>query len=182
MTCKQLLPTLATEASDPLTTRYGPAQQQQQQPHLTQQLALSAMLAIVRAAVKVAYTAGGQEDAMAGTGSAVFDALTLSQRKHPQENLDIADGASSSTNGSAQNGDAELHDGIVDVQDMSLKQLAKTADSQQGPGKSNDESKAEQDERQLLRLQVLTELVSFPKPSTPLSAQVCCTQSVLVML
>ena len=173
MTCKQLLPTLVTAASDGQTTGQSPSQQQQQ-PDLTQQLALSAMLAIVKAAVKVASLAGGQEDAMAGKGSAVFAAITITHRKHSQGQTGSTSDVSGISNGSGQGGDAEMQDGAVAVQDMSLKELAGAADSQHGSGDSNAVGDAEQDEGHLLRLRVLTELVSFPKASCPLSAQVCC--------
>lgn len=121
------------------------------------------------------------EDPMAGTGAAVFNTVAGGQRQHGQRSVnpgcasDLGGGLGGvlvGGLGGRSEGDAELRDSTDAVQAQSLQQLAGKMKSQNGV---NEGDSSEQDEIELLRLQVLTELVSFPAASCPLSAQVGCS-------
>lgn len=202
-TCKQLLPPLATAASDSQSVRQQPGHYHK--PHQTQQLALSAILAIVKAAVTTAAAAvaaanaqtitmpdqlsssgnkqmqavdGPGADPLAGTGAAVFDAVTGGQRQHGQRSSEpggnaarVGEGPGGVLDGGKSGGgDA----GSAAIQDQAWPQLAGKTASPAGmfPDSGGERDGTEQDGVQLLRLQVLTELVSFPAACSPLSTQV----------
>ena len=209
--CKQLLPPLATAASDAQSIKQEHGQYHR--PLKTELLALSAILGIVKAAVKAVAAAAAAsaestmanqrsfgndhmqpvdshdeedgEDPLAGTGAAVFDAITSG---HSQRSSDLEIDTASVGDGTGQglagdlggklDGDAEMRDGSAATQDQSQKmqQLAGKVKGHNGINAANKGDDSGQDEIELLRLQVLTELVSFPAASSPLSAQVCCTQ------
>ena len=202
-TCKQLLPPLATAASDSQSVRQQ--SDHYHKPHQTQQLALSAVLAIIKAAVTAAAAAaaaaasaqtttmpdqvssgnkqmqavgGPGEDPLAGTGAAVFHAITAGQRQHGQRSSDpggnaarVGEGPGGLLDG-GQSGGGD--DGSAAMQHQAWQQLAGKTASQAGvycdSEGGGDDSK--QDGVQLLRLQVLTELVAFPAACSPLSTQV----------
>ena len=214
-TCKRLLPplaTAATAASDAQSVRQEHGQYHK--PHKTQQLALSAILDILKAAVKAAAASAeatiqdpmssgndhmqivngrGAEDGqdpLAGTGPAVFDAVTGPQGQRGQRASHLAGNAASVREspgevmgaglagrlGGNSGGDAEMSDGAAASQDQNLQQLAGKVEGPNGISAANKGDDSGQDEIKLLQLQVLTELVSFPAASSPLSAQVCCSQ------
>lgn len=212
-TCKQLLPPLATAASD--AQSIGQEHGQYLKPHKTEQLALSAILAIVTAAVKAAAASakittqdqmssgndhmqgvngdGGEvrEDSLAGTGAAVFAAVTRGQRHCGQTVFHLGGDAVSIGNapgdglgeglagglGGKSGGDAEMSDTAAATQDQNMQQLAgevkPQVNDQNGISLDYEGNDNGQEEIELLRLQVLTELVSFPAASSSLSAQVC---------
>lgn len=211
-TCKQLLPPLATAASDSHSARQQPGHYHK--PHQTQQLALSAILAIIKAAVTAAAAAAAAsaptttmpdqvssgnkqiqavdelgEDPLAGTGAAVFHAVTARQTQHGARRLnqdgDAARVEESSGSvldggfgGKSEGGDA----GSAAIQDQAWQQLAGETESQAGmyPDGGGELDDSGQDAVPLLRLQVLTELVAFPAASSPLSTQVvCCTRTLV---
>lgn len=178
MTCKQLLPPLASAASEVLP----PTQHQDHKLHETQQqLGLAVILTIVTAAVK---TAGAdvadqpeqyEGDPMAGTAAAVFEAVTGSRRLQDESSANPGGGGGGATiPGRQSNGDAEMRDSASWMQDNSSQQLAGKMPSPNGVEHTNGGDGSEEDAVQLLQLQVLTELVSFPAASSPLTSQVCC--------
>ena len=209
-TCKRLLPPLATAVSDAQSIRQEHGQYHK--PHKTEQLALSAVLGIVKAAVKAAaanvesttrdqmssgnnnvQTVNGHdeedgEDPLAGTGASVFEAVTGGQRQRGQGVSHLGGNAASVGGypgkglvgeglaggvGGKSGGDAEMSDSAAATQDQSMQQLAGKVKGQSGMSLDYEGGDDGQDEIELLRLQVLTELVSFPAASSPLSAQVC---------
>lgn len=202
MTCKHLLPPLAAAAShSPPSTGQ---QHQEHKPHQTQQqLALSVILAIVTAAVKAAggagatsspeampnrrlcsrkQDAGGHDharecegDPMGGTGAAVLEAVIGSQRLQDHSSANPGGGGGATMPGRQSDGDAEMHDSAGWMQGNSSQQLAREMPSSNGTEHTNGGDDSEEDAVQLLQLQVLTELVSFPATSSPLSSQVCCS-------
>lgn len=208
MTCKQLLPPLATAASDasPTTQQQGPSDM----PHQTQQLALSVILAIVTAALKAAAASaaassaaaasnpeamptqkfcsskqvpGGEDtdpgegyegDSMAGTGAAIFQAVIGSQRQQGvRGRTKPATGEGATSLG--RHIDADMHDSAPLDNHPTLQQLAGEMPRPNGAAYIDERDDSEQDAAQLLQLQVLTELVSFPAACSPLAPQVCCT-------
>lgn len=215
-TCKQLLPPLTIAASDSQSVRQQP--DRYHKSHQTQQLALSAVLAIVKAAVIAAAAAasaqtttvplqvssghkqmqamdGHIEDPLAGTGAAVFHAAMASQRRQGPRRFNPGGDAARVGQGSGgvldgglgerSGEDADNHAGSAAVQTQPWQQLAGKTDSQAGMfpdsgGEMDDSEQEEEDGVQLLRLQVLTELVSFPAASSPLSPQVCCAHTTLL--
>ncbi|KAL3149263.1 hypothetical protein ABBQ32_002080 [Trebouxia sp. C0010 RCD-2024] len=198
MTCKHLLPPLAAAAShSPPSTGQ---QHQEHKPHQTQQqLALSVILAIVTAAVKAAggagatsspeampnrrlcsrkQDAGGHDharecegDPMGGTGAAVLEAVIGSQRLQDHSSANPGGGGGATMPGRQSDGDAEMHDSAGWMQGNSSQQLAREMPSSNGTEHTNGGDDSEEDAVQLLQLQVLTELVSFPATSSPLSSQ-----------
>ena len=167
MTCKLLLPALAAAASAADTSSQDSIHQPS--PLVTGQLALSAMLAIVTAAVRVASAPDTKGDTMAGTGSACLHACIDRHREHNKENTSSFSNASSSKHKAGTDADTEMHEEDVAVSGLSLKQLAGGINSQYGVAGSSD---PERNELRLLRLQVLTELLAFQQASSPLSKQV----------
>ena len=206
--CKQLLPPLATAASDAQSIKQEHGQYHR--PLKTEQLALSAILGIVKAAVKAAaanaeitmpdQSSSGNdhmqtvdshdeedgEDPLAGTGAAVFGAVTGGHRQRGQRSSDL-DAASVEGSpgqglagglGGRSDGDADMSapNAATQDQDQNMQQLARKEKVQNGINAADKGDDSGQDEIELLQLQVLTELVSFSAASSPLSAQVCCTQ------
>lgn len=211
-TCKRLLPPLATAASDAQSIRQEHGLYHK--PYQTEQLALSAILGIVKAAVKAAaanaeitirdqmssgnshmqtVNGHGEEDGenpLAGTGAAVFDAVTGGQRQSGQRisqsggnaasvwdcpGEGLGEGLAGGVRGKS-GGDAEMSDSAAAILDRNMQQLAGKVKGQDGITAANIGDDSAQYEIELLQLQVLTELVSFPAASSTLSAQVCCTQ------
>lgn len=133
---------------------------------------------------------GPGDDPLAGTGAAVFDAVTGGQRQRGQETSDpggdaarVGEGPGGVLDGGLGGklgGDAGNHAGSAAMQDQAWQQLAGNSESQNGMCPDNGGDDSEQDGVQLLRLQVLTELVSFPVACSPLTTQVCCTHTKFV--
>lgn len=199
-TCKQLLPPLTAAASDSQSVRQQP--DYYHKPHQTQQLALSAILAIVKAAVTAAAAAaaaanaqtttmpdhkssgnkqmqavdGPGEDPLAGTAAAVFDAVTGGQRQQGQRDSDPSGDAARVGEGPGRVLDGGKSGGGDDrfavSQDQARQQLDGKSQAGMFPDSGGGGDDTEQHGVGLLRLQVLTELVAFPSACSPLSTQV----------
>lgn len=163
MACKRLLPKLTTAAAAPTTlqsTTDRPADK-------TQPLALLAALQILKAAGRLTATGACNQDLLAGTASALLQAVSTEQSKSGQAphtaNASRAIDADSSM-------DIDTVTAAVAVQDQSLRQLAQGAGHDQGEGQHVTGGVSEQ--VRLLQLQVMTELVSLPASLQCISAQV----------
>ena len=174
-TCKQLVPKLAAAAAA-AACRTSSADQQQS-PEAAQQiqhLALTTLLAILQAAGRLAATGACQQDPLAGTGSTMFQAVSAGPVKSPrsqiQSEVTATENMSTEADSSIDTDKAGRHAAVLD---QSLQQLAGSISRENG---SHHATSLDTEALQLLRLQVLTELVSLPATLRCLSTEVdCCS-------
>ncbi len=167
--CKQLMPQLsAAAAAAAQPNAFSHSQQPHSSSQHTQRLALTTILAILKAAGKLSAAGVCEQDPLAATGSTIFAAVSSGQSKPAQAPL--ATHAASLIPGSHSSMDSDTVSEGVAVQDQSLKQLAGGTGHHKAGADQNVEGSDEG--AQLLRLQVLTELVSLPASLGSLAAQV----------
>lgn len=163
MACKRLLPKLMTAAAAPT-----PLQPTTDRPaDKTQPLALFAILQILKAAARLTATGACNQDPLAGTASALLQAVSVDPGKSGQAphtaNPSQATYADSSM-------DIDTVNAAVAVEDQSLRQLAQGAGHDHGE-RQHVTGGVSEDVR-LLQLQVMTELVALPASLKCISAQV----------
>ena len=173
-TCKQLVPKLAAAAAAACRSSSGAQQQSPEAAQQIQHLALTTVLAILQAAGRLAATGACQQDPLAGTGSTMFQAVSAGQAMSPhsqiQSEVTATEHMSTEADSSIDTDKAGRHAAVLD---QSLQQLAGSISRENG---SHHATSLDTEALQLLRLQVLTELVSLPATLSCLSTEVnCCS-------